>query len=138
MRVGRRQPPRQCGPGCSRCFGPSTYLQVSKNDHLQDVDNPAGHDQRIGVMAYREPGLQPCVYVHLDGIHIYPRRDQILDDSVHLTALEAFDLATALMDTVRTLTGEPKGNRAMVRVMVPPEAAGDFALKQEGTASQLL
>jgi hypothetical protein len=111
-----KMPPVVCTPWCThgdghpdevfrddqQCWGLSAYVPVTRND----IDNEAGPDPRIGVMAYRRPGLQPCVYVHLDGIHISPRPDQILDDSVHLTALEAFDLATALMDTVRTLTGE--------------------------------
>ncbi len=55
--------------------------------------------------------MPPDVAVNIEGQDIY--------GELHLTALEAFDLATALMDTVRTLTGEPTSDRPSLRMVAP-------------------
>jgi hypothetical protein len=55
---------------------------------------------RIGARPYRQcPGESLCVYVHLEDIWVPPNRggDNLLDDSLKLTAGEAIRLATALL-----------------------------------------
>jgi hypothetical protein len=101
-------PPVVCAPWCEdgdghtdegyrgdqTCWGPATYVDLSLEDITRD--DHGVYAQRIGAMAYRHWREAPCVYVHLDGIEL-PANRGTLDDSLHLTAAEARQLASALL-----------------------------------------
>ena len=110
-----RVSPIVCAPWCTSGDGHADALFAEDQTCMgerhtvpiaRDGDDGAQVGKRAGASLGPRP-RPPDVAVNIEGQDIY--------GELHLTALEAFDLATALMDTVRTLTGEPTSDRPSLR-----------------------
>ena len=92
--------------GDQSCWGPRSYVDLSVEEVNRDEFDV--YTRRVGATACRQrPTQSPSVYVTLDGIENYRGgRRSTLDQSVHLTADEADELARAHSSRPRRRSGK--------------------------------